>query len=590
MFYIPFRVSPLHTSIHAVLNIVSALLPTLLILVTADFINTAIAVYNKEADMSAIVKPVALLSVIVLYNVLIGIVSNILETYRINRFRYVVKQVTLDKRTSQQLWRMEDPDAMDLMLRAEVNADARVWSVYANLFKAVNLLVFLAGILTTLFTQVWWIALPIIVAGVPLAYIAVKSGREAYDKERELSSMERLTSYLTTVLTGREESEERSVFGYTDSLNQKYIEQFEQARTARLKVTRKHFVRDKIAGILMVIYAIVAMVTFISPVMDDKMSIGMFIALMGAVLSLASRFSSGLTQIVKDLVLNREYFKDLRDYMAVPEDEGATDKPDRSLGFSKIEFKDVRFKYPNTEKIVLNGVSFTIENGKHYSFVGENGSGKTTITKLLCRLYSSYEGEILIDGRSLRDIPLAQVKGLVSVVFQDFGRYEMSLFDNMQIADLDNTDIRKQAESALQQVGLTELMQKLKDGMDTPLGKAYENAVDISGGEWQRVALARSIMSPAPLRILDEPTASLDPISESRVYRNFEQVSRGKSAIFISHRLGSTKLADVIFVLDGGKITESGSHAELMARDGLYRKMFDTQAEWYKDEGGAVNE
>jgi ATP-binding cassette subfamily B protein len=203
---------------------------------------------------------------------------------------------------------------------------------------------------------------------------------------------------------------------------------------------------------------------------------------------------------------------------------------------------------------------------------------------LITGLYNNFEGEIIIDGRSIRDLTQVEIKGLSSVVYQDFAKYYISLYDNVAIADINNPENRENVENAVELTGLSEAVAKLKDGLDTPLGKILENGADISGGEWQRVAMARSVLSPAPLKILDEPTAALDPIGESMVYRNFERISKGMTTIFISHRLGSTKLADIIYVLADGKIIESGSHSTLMAEKGVYCQMFNSQAEWYKNE------
>jgi ATP-binding cassette subfamily B protein len=310
----------------------------------------------------------------------------------------------------------------------------------------------------------------------------------------------------------------------------------------------------------------------------------MFIALMVAVFRLTNRLSWGVNWIVFEISRNREYLKDLTEFMKLDEYGDAAAKPEKNMSFNVIEFKNVSFTYPETEKIILDKISFTIENGRHYSFVGVNGAGKTTITKLITGLYNNFEGEIIIDGRSIRDLTQAEIKGLSSVVYQDFAKYYISLYDNVAIADLDNPTNRKDVENAVELTGLSDTVAKLKDGLDTPLGKILENGVDISGGEWQRVAMARSVLSPAPLKILDEPTAALDPIGESMVYRNFERISKGMTTIFISHRLGSTKLADIIYVLSDGKIIESGSHSALMAEKGVYCEMFNSQAEWYKNE------
>jgi len=254
------------------------------------------------------------------------------------------------------------------------------------------------------------------------------------------------------------------------------------------------------------------------------------------------------------------------------------------MSFKTIEFRNVSFKYPGTDKLILDDISFIIENGRHYSLVGVNGAGKTTIIKLLTGLYTNYEGAILVDGRSISDLTQSEIKGLSSVVYQDFAKYYISLYDNIAIAG-------DGVENAIELVGLSGAVEKLKDGVNTPLGKIYENGVDLSGGEWQRVAMARSVVNNAPLKILDEPTAALDPVSESAVYNNFERISKGGTTLFISHRLGSTKLADIIFVLSDGKIVERGSHSDLISlENGVYAEMFNAQAEWYKISGEeAVN-
>jgi len=366
-------------------------------------------------------------------------------------------------------------------------------------------------------------------------------------------------------------------------------------------VTRSNFIKQKTGGVVLAFISVVTMLAMLKPVAHGSIDIGMFIALMNAVFEPTLRLSWGVNWHIEQLSKKREFLRDLSEFMALDENEDATVLPKENMTFRRIEFRDVSFKYPGTDKLILDKVSFVIENGKHYSFVGVNGAGKTTIIKLLTGLYTNYEGDILVDGRSLRDFSQAEIKGLSSVVYQDFARYYISMHDNIAIANLSKQNIKKDAEEdvkedfkeeiredvkkAAELAGLSDTIDKLPEGIDTPLGKIQEKGVDISGGEWQRVAIARGILSPAPLKILDEPTASLDPISESMVYRKFEQISRGKTTIFISHRLGSTKLADVIYVLSDGKIVESGSHDELMVKDGIYAEMFRAQAEWYSSNG-----
>jgi len=222
-----------------------------------------------------------------------------------------------------------------------------------------------------------------------------------------------------------------------------------------------------------------------------------------------------------------------------------------------------------------------LKNGRHYAFVGANGAGKTTITKLICRMYDNYEGEILLNGRELRSYPLKEIKDCFSVVFQDYGNYCIPFRDSIMLGDVRKRD-EARLKKAVEEIGLEQAVKDLPAGMDTPLGKIITDGVDLSGGQWQRVAIARSLYSSAQVRILDEPTASLDPVAESEVYNMFGRVSRNSTTIFITHRLGAARLADYIIVLEDGAVKEMGSHDELLKRGGLYAEMFESQRSWYK--------
>jgi len=297
------------------------------------------------------------------------------------------------------------------------------------------------------------------------------------------------------------------------------------------------------------------------------------------------QLSSSLENISKV----KEYMRDLSKFVELSSSEESLTIPDyEQIEFKKLEFRNVSFRYPSGEKLILDGLSFSLESGKHYAFVGKNGAGKTTITKLLTGLYIEYDGEILINGIELKQYRSSALKAMFSVVYQDFAKYYIPLKDNIALGDVASMrdDSSESGDIPLlrcvHSVGLDELVSELKDGINTPLGKIIEDGQDISGGQWQRIAIARSLVSRAPVKILDEPTAALDPISESRVYGEFENLMRGKTTVFISHRLGSTKLADEILVIDDGKIIERGSHEKLIENEGQYAQMFESQRGWYQ--------
>ena len=304
--------------------------------------------------------------------------------------------------------------------------------------------------------------------------------------------------------------------------------------------------------------------------------------IVNAVFGIINQLGWQMSGSIEQLSRADEYMKDITHFMELSRNNEFLREPDQyPLEIKSIEFKNVRFKYPTGEKYVLDGISFTLKGGFHYAFVGKNGVGKSTIIKLLAGLYSEYEGEILINEKELRAYSSSTLKAMFSVVYQDFSKFYTSLKDNILLGDISGTDNEDRISKTIQIAGLDNTVAELNNGVSTYLGKIKENGQDISGGQWQRVAIARSLISRAPVKILDEPTAALDPINESNIYYEFEKLMQGKTTVFISHRLGSTKLADEIFVIDDGCIVECGTHEELMDFAGLYADMYESQRGWY---------
>ncbi|MDR0271748.1 MAG: ABC transporter ATP-binding protein/permease [Clostridiales bacterium] len=574
----------MYSFVFALSQVIDALIPTFTIFVTAAFINAAIEVFNKEATMNDLVLPIAMIFAITAYSVLSGAVMKLIDTSRVIYFRKTLVPEMIKFRASLEYRHIEDQKTHDLIWRVFPYIENTVWNMFTQVVEAVSLIIFVLGITGTLFTQMWWLAVVMVAAGVPIIYFAAKAGRASYNADRDMTEIDRKQWNLSWILIDRENVEERTVYGYGTDVNDEYVDKFEFARKYRLKINAKNFAKQKMVALLSIVCTIAAILALIPRVFAGEMSVGMFIGLVNAVIALSDRLAWGVNDMVVGITKSREWLKDLTDFMKLETIEGATDEPAKNFSFREIEFINVSFKYPKTEKLVLDGVNFTIKKGMHYSFVGENGAGKTTITKLLTGLYDNYTGEILVDGKNLREFSHAQLKSLTAVVYQDYARYRISLYDNIAMGNIADFDNREKVEEAVKLVGLEETVSNLKDGLDTPLGKVLAGGVDLSGGQWQRTAMARCVINPAPLKILDEPTAALDPVAESTIYRNFETITRGQTTIFISHRLGSTKLADIIYVLDKGKIIESGSHSELMSCDGVYRRMFNVQAKWYAAE------
>lgn len=326
------------------------------------------------------------------------------------------------------------------------------------------------------------------------------------------------------------------------------------------------------------------LLSLLIPLTKGEITPGMFIGVDNAAIGIVTIVSGSIGWMVEYFAQSVKYLEDLSEFSLLEDQEGALDESCdmNEEGFDSIEFKNVSFAYPDTDRYILKNCSFRLNKGEHYAFVGVNGAGKTTITKLITGLYDNYEGEILINGKNLREYTLAQIKGMFSVVYQDFAKYQIEFEDNIKLGCISKDD-EQRITQVVEDINLTEVLNNLPKGQKTPLGKIFEDGVDLSGGEWQRLAIARSLYSDAPMRILDEPTAALDPIAESGIYSLFRDITKDKSAIFITHRLGAAKIADKILVIDDGKVKEFGSHNELMNKNGIYAQMFNTQKGWYEE-------
>jgi len=245
-------------------------------------------------------------------------------------------------------------------------------------------------------------------------------------------------------------------------------------------------------------------------------------------------------------------------------------------------FEDVGFRYPGAERWAVRNLSFSLHAGEVLALVGENGAGKTTLVKLLARLYDPDEGRILLDGHDLREYDLFELRRNIGVIFQDFVRFHLSASDNIAVGRIDARDDRDRIERAARASLADEVIARLPHGYEQLIGRRFKTGVDLSGGEWQKVAIARAYMRDAQVLILDEPTAALDARAEFEVFQRFKELSAGKTAVLISHRFSSVRMADRIVVLGEGRVEATGTHAELMARGGRYKELFELQAAGYR--------
>ena len=418
--------------------------------------------------------------------------------------------------------------------------------------------------------------------------ITDKKQKLQFKYQEKIVRFTRRFSYIFDAMISYPYAKEVRINGAAEWLAGKYDIETENYIKIFSKKQRKEFRIDNVRDVIAFAETIVLYAYSSYCVLIGSITVGSFSMYIGAISAFVSSFSSTVEK-VNDMKYMSEYIESYKNYMknAIPTHQlKGTRDVDFSQGLHEIEFCNVSFKYPNCENYALKNVSLKIRNGERLSLVGYNGAGKSTFIKLLCRLYEPTEGEILYNGVDISTLKFEQYIQLISVVFQDYNIFSLSMRENICLAcSRDDEDVIR----AIEQSGLSEKVKVLRYGLDTQVGKEFDrNGIEFSGGEGQKLACARAYIRNSPIVILDEPTASLDPISESRLYERFDNIIGQKTAIYVSHRLASARFCDRIAVFNGGMIAEMGTHDELMNKAGFYCEMFTKQAECYIETNGEI--
>lgn len=582
--YIPFKCAPFYSLFIAILKLLDGIIPSLQIIIIAKFIdNINKSLSNKQ--YTNIYIYIILIIIFIGYLWLSIKLSSFLEIKLEISLRNYISLEIINKQTKLEYKYIEDPLIEELICRISDNTEIKLKDGYLRFLKLVSLILKVLGILLILIFKIWWAPIIILIISLPLFYLSIKSGKSLYSANVETSKYKIRYQYLSDILTDRNHVYERTLFNFSEYVNKKWNDYFNKYIKINLRTEAKFIWKIEINSIITTFISFCIIIVLIKPLTLGYITSGMFISLSTSIISLIKVITSQLLGHARELSKTKEFLNELQYFFNLDEISNYNDSFSNKINFNIIEFKNVKFKYPNSNNYILNGINLTIEKGKHYAFIGVNGSGKTTLIKLLSGLYSNYEGEILIDGINLKTLPYYFINSLSSIIYQDFSKYSISLKDNIGIGNINKLGSHSNdalISKAIDLLELTSLIKKLPNGVNTILGETSSYLIDISLGEWQKIAIARSTINPAPLKIMDEPTASLDPISESKLYEKFKIINHNKTVIFISHRLGSTKLADKIFVLNNGKIYEEGTHNELLSKNDLYANMYTEQKGWYE--------
>lgn len=589
IFKILWNANPLHFLLILIFNITSGLIPALLLLASQNIVNTIVKMQETDSFFP-IANAVAIFVGITLLNEIIAIFNthskSIYQTY-ISNF---VNVEIFNKVGNMSLANFENAYIQDQLQRSQQEANYRPYEIFEQILGILTGFVTLFSSAAILITWNWIIALSLGLIPVLFFFAYLHLGKKEFLIHYSRIPRHRKAWYLTFLLTRDSSFKEAKLY----QLHAHFLSEYQSIINGFLKEDKS--LANKRTGISLfsqlisniLISAIIMYIAYSA--FTGEINIGNFVAYISAV-TLTFTNSQNIVFNIVDICKNNLYVEQLFNFLDYPRAINMKEAVNHSESNKKIssgqkirsiEFRNVSFKYPGTDFYVLRDISFKLEQGETLAIVGKNGSGKSTLVKLITLLYSDYEGDILINGGNIKSFTENQLYKEIGMVFQDFVHYEMSLRNNVGFGDIKNIENDFEINRALENAGLASLTCQLPHYLDTQLGKYFQDGYQLSGGQWQRIAISRAFMRDASLYILDEPSAALDPEAEKDIFKRFNNLVNDRIGIFISHRYTTIRYAHKILVLDGGKIVEMGTHKELMEKDEIYAELYNMQIEQFQ--------
>lgn len=569
-----------------VVRVIQGLLPLVVLYLTKLLIDTVTEALKTPTDDASMTRILTILggvagiaAVTAMLTAVGGLISRI-QAQIVTDHMYALLQA---KSLEVDLEYYENAQYHDTLHRAQQDAPYRPTAILNAVLQLGQHTISLIAMGAVLWWLHWGVIPILILAAIPYFIVRLQQSNRLFVWERERTPLQRKAWYIHMLLTQALAAKEVRLFDLGPRLRQ----WFQDARSVlcqeRIELERRWALSASVAQLIGVtgifgVYSFVAVRT-----LQGQFTVGDLVICFQAV-QRASGFLESVGQSVTNLYENNLFLTTLHEFLRVRSRLPTSVCPKafpRSIT-EGIVFDHVSFQYPHEERVAIQDFTCSIRRGEHIALVGANGAGKTTLVKLLCRLYDPSKGRIMIDGTDLRDYPITDVRGAVSGIFQDFVKFQLSAKDNITMGVRSCGVDSFAMVRAAKQAGIHEAIERLPNGYESLLGKLFESGHELSIGEWQKVALARAILRDSQILILDEPTSAMDAKAEAELFERFHELAQGRTAILISHRLSTVKMADRIFVVEQGQIVEQGTHDELMAQQGLYTNLFLTQAQHYQ--------
>lgn len=576
------------TLLMGLLSILQGFTPAISLWITNLVINGVVDGIRIHSA-SPIWLPIILQVGIALFSSLLSTLSNITQQILQEKVSNRVQFMILEKSNTLDLAYFENPEFYDKMRRAADQSTYQPVTMVSQTFGLCQTAITMFSMIFLLTRLAWWLAIVSLLVPIPAFFSSIRYGWRGYQRMRRQSPERRVMQYFNMLMTTDTYNKEVKLF----NLGRFFIERFKQLANKLYEEDRNIVIKRYSTNFLwtgLTVAANSAIYLYVAlQAIAGRISLGNLLLYTQSAVQAGQSFQNLLSGI-SGTYENNLYVGTLFEFleyepkiMSPPEPKPVEPSPD--VKGLDVEFRAVSFTYPGKDpatQAALKHVSFTIKAGEAIALVGRNGAGKTTLVKLLTRLYDPDEGEIFIGGRNIKEYDLQDLREQVGVIFQDYVNYYMSARENIGVGRINEIENEELVMGAARKSGANAVIERLPSGYDTMLGRWFKDGTQLSGGEWQKVALARAFMRDARILVLDEPTSSLDAQAEYEVFEHFRTLTEGKTAIFISHRFSTVRLADRIFVIEHGGILENGSHEELMALDGRYAELFNLQAEAYR--------